>query len=265
MPHRTAPPPSFLTRPLPRGGSIDRFVFPPTPTIRDPRLMLGFAARLMAESPDSYLYVIITKGWMQEHRPHLIYEPKGHGYAIGGFFDRIDELVGELRRIMGEVSVYACPNPARRSDRGAHRNRLAQFGDGRGMKKGDVEVIRYAMVDIDPDERKPDQNATHAEREAPLKLTEEIRFCEEEVAMSSRFGSSGNGAHILVRLPDLPNDHRNRAAVREFVKAVARKFPRSWTKPPGSDVYAKAKIDEHIDISTMICFHESLEYKYINS
>jgi hypothetical protein len=164
-----------------------------------------------------------------------------------------------LLYIRGEVSIYICPNPVRRADRGPLSNRFGRLEHGQGAGIEDIERIKYAIIDIDPANRDGDENADRNEHGACEAMMRAILAGEPAIARACYYGSSGNGATILVRLADLDNDARNRAAVRGFVRALAGKYPPRPTRAPGSDTFVAARIDENTNVAKSIGLPGSLK------
>ena len=100
-------------------------------------------------------------------------------------------------------------------------NRLAR---GRHTTRdADITCLRWLYLDIDP-VRPPDISSTDAELAAALARRDAILADHPELAASALWGSSGNGAWILIRLPDYPNDPPHRALVAEAVGTIARDY-----------------------------------------
>ena len=74
----------------------------------------------------------------------------------------------------------------------------------------DVVCLRWLYLDIDP-VRPPDISSTSAELAAAIARRDAILGDHPDLAASALWGCSGNGAWVLVRLPDYPNDPPHRA------------------------------------------------------
>jgi hypothetical protein len=86
-----------------------------------------------------------------------------------------------------------------------------------------VAVLRWLFLDIDP-VRPRDISSTDVELGAAISRRDAILRCEPALASSALWGCSGNGAWILVRLPDYPNDPPHRELVAETVRAISSEY-----------------------------------------
>lgn len=142
------------------------------------------------------------------------------GSTLAGWYDDPERLVAQARRLRG-VSGYVTINPVRDDLLARSDNRLARVRHT--TRDADIACLRWLYLDIDP-VRPPDISSTDAELAAALTRRDAILADCPELAASALWGSSGNGAWILVRLPDYPNDPPHRALVAEAVGAIARSY-----------------------------------------
>jgi hypothetical protein len=96
------------------------------------------------------------------------------------------------------------------------------------LTTSDQNVITYRWLPIDIDPVRPAGiSSSDAELRVALDLRDEVAECMHE---QGDFGQpikamSGNGGHLLYRLPDLPaQDKTNQAFVKGFLEDLARRF-----------------------------------------
>lgn len=192
---------------------FDHWMLRPTASIPEPGVAMAFASTILR--PAAVVFVMVRGCACCGGR----IEPGRPGYTMGAFFDRLDEFACELTRVHG-VTVNISPNPLRHEG-GRLRNRLGYLARGDGAHIDDVLSLRWIYLDIDPSER--GGNATTGEHEACQRLRGDILAAEPAIAAASLWGSSGNGAYILIRV-EMENTDENRAVVGAFQKALARKY-----------------------------------------
>jgi hypothetical protein len=147
----------------------------------------------------------------------------GQGFAgttLAGWFDDKKRLIEEARRLRG-VSGYVTINPVRFDLLARSDNRLSRVRHT--TRDADIVCVRWLYLDIDP-QRPPEISSTDAELAAALKRRDAILDGHPELACSAFWGSSGNGAWILVRLPDYPNDPDHAAIVPKALSVLDRKY-----------------------------------------
>jgi hypothetical protein len=90
-------------------------------------------------------------------------------------------------------------------------------------RDADIVCIRWLYLDIDP-HRPPEISSTEAEVAAALQRRDAILNDHPQLASSAAWGCSGNGAWILIRLPDYPNDPQHTAILPKALAALDRKY-----------------------------------------
>lgn len=148
------------------------------------------------------------------------YGPGYHGATLAGWYDRVEPLLSECRRLR-EISGYVTINPVQSDLLARSANRLARVRHT--TRDVDVVCLRWLYLDIDP-VRPPDISSTDAELAEALARRDAILRDHPELAGSALWGCSGNGAWILVRLPDYPNDPSHRELVVEVVRLLASQY-----------------------------------------
>ena len=153
------------------------------------------------------------------HRADRI-SPTYQGSTLAGWYDDLDRLAKHAGRLVA-VSGYVTINPVRRDLLARSDNRLDRVRHT--TRDGDVTALRWMYLDIDP-KRPADVSSTDEEQEAAVRRRDSILAGEPEMAAAALWGRSGNGAWILVRLPDYPNDDAHRGLVARTVRALARAY-----------------------------------------
>ena len=142
------------------------------------------------------------------------------GSTLAGWYSDVDRLTAQARRLRG-VSGYVTINPVRHDLLARSENRLGR--SRHTTRDVDVAVLRWLFLDIDP-VRPPEISSTDTELEAAIARRDAILEGEPDLAGSALWGCSGNGAWVLVRLPDYPNDPPHRALVVQAVRAIAAAY-----------------------------------------
>ncbi|MCX5818435.1 MAG: phage/plasmid primase, P4 family [Deltaproteobacteria bacterium] len=91
----------------------------------------------------------------------------------------------------------------------------------------DVDIVCIRWLPIDLDTKRPaDISATEAEVQAAVDLGKKVAaWLEGELGFAKGIrAGSGNGCHLLYRLPDLPNNTETHQLVVDMIAAVAAKF-----------------------------------------
>jgi hypothetical protein len=147
----------------------------------------------------------------------------GQGFAgstLAGWFDDTERLIDEASRLKG-VSGYVAINPVRNDLLARSDNRLSRVRHT--SRDSDIACLRWLYLDIDP-QRPPEISSTESELAAALKRRDAVLRTHPELASSAAWGSSGNGAWILIRLPDYPNDPKHAAILSQALAVLDRKY-----------------------------------------
>ncbi len=142
------------------------------------------------------------------------------GVTLAGWFENHDRLIDQARSVRG-VSAYVTINPVRRDllARSDHVLTRARHT----TRDEDILCLRWLYLDIDP-VRPPDISSTDSELAAAIDRRDAILDDHPTMASSSFWGTSGNGAWILVRLPDYPNDGEHAKLVARALGALDRAY-----------------------------------------
>jgi hypothetical protein len=142
------------------------------------------------------------------------------GATLAGWFDDCERLIKEARRLSG-VSAYITFNPVRPDLLARADNRLIRARHT--TRDTDILCLRWLYLDIDP-LRPADISSTEGERTAAIRRRDAILGDHPEIAAAGAWGCSGNGAWILVRLPDYPNDPPHSALLARALATFDRKY-----------------------------------------
>jgi hypothetical protein len=142
------------------------------------------------------------------------------GTTLAGWFDDDERLIDQARRLRN-VSGYVTFNPVRTDLLSRSDNRLTRARHT--TRDADVLCLRWLYLDIDP-VRPPEISSTEAELRAAIRRRDAILCDHPELALSAAWGCSGNGAWILVRLPDYPNDAPHAALAATALATLDQKY-----------------------------------------
>jgi hypothetical protein len=148
------------------------------------------------------------------------------GSTLAGWFDDPERLIGQARRLHG-VSGYVTINPVRRDLLARSDNALTRAKHT--TRDQDILSLCWLYLDIDP-VRPADISSTDAELAAALRRRDAILSDHPRLAASAAWGCSGNGAWILVRLPDYPNDPAHAALVSRGLATFDRRYSDAQVK-----------------------------------
>jgi hypothetical protein len=145
--------------------------------------------------------------------------------TVAGWFTRPDELVAELSRI-DKVSCYISVNPIKLGNRPYHaKNTLKVLRKGEFSVDSDINIIRYLIIDIDPIrlEGHSKINSTNQELFECINVRDQI-IKDLDLSENCLYGSSGNGAFILISLPDYKNDDNTKINLSKFVNHLSETY-----------------------------------------
>jgi hypothetical protein len=142
------------------------------------------------------------------------------GSTLAGWFDDGERLIKEAHRLRG-VSGYVTINPVRPDLLARSDNRLTRARHT--TRDADVLCLRWLYLDIDP-VRPAEISSTEAELADAIQRRDAILGDHSDLAASGAWGSSGNGAWILVRLPDYPNNPDHAALLAKTLAALDQKY-----------------------------------------
>jgi hypothetical protein len=142
------------------------------------------------------------------------------GSTLAGWYTDLDRLAASACRLRG-VSGYVTINPVQPDLLARSDHRLSRVRHT--SRDQDITCLRWLYLDIDP-VRPPDISSTDAELAKAVARRDAILKENPDLAASAMWGRSGNGAWVLVRLRDCPNEAVNRALVVEAVQLISRRY-----------------------------------------
>ncbi len=142
------------------------------------------------------------------------------GTTLAGWFDDRERLIDQASRLCG-VSGYVSINPVGTDLLARSDNRLSRVRHT--TRDADIACLRWLYLDIDP-HRPPEISSTEAEVAAALKRRDAILNDHPELASRAAWGCSGNGAWILIRLPDYLNDPEHLAILPKALAVLDRNY-----------------------------------------
>lgn len=154
--------------------------------------------------------------------------PGWEGFAKGtvsGYFDdpeAFEKAAAALDKA-GARGVYYTVNPVNPALLARAKNRLKVAKST--TQDQDVVCIRWLPIDLDP-KRPADISSTEEELQAALDLGKKVSaWLEDELGFAKGIrAESGNGVHLLYRLPDLPNDEETHRLLVAAIAAIKARF-----------------------------------------
>ena len=156
------------------------------------------------------------KGWARDNS------------TISGYYDNAEDLARDAAVLDDAlaIGVWFTINPPNPSLLARSLNRLTA-NPKNTTTDDDITCLRWLPIDLDP-KRPAGISATEAETKTAGVLAKKItEYLEQSKSFNFSRGIrafSGNGYHILYRLPDLPNDDTHRALIKRCVEALGTIF-----------------------------------------
>lgn len=148
----------------------------------------------------------------------------GRHRTISGYFNDPAALVEAIREMDGKgPGVYVTLNPVKPDLLARSSNRVKAFAE---TTTGDADILKrcWMLVDCDP-VRPAGISSSRQELQAALdvaeKVREHLRGCRWPEPV---FCLSGNGFHLLYRLPDLANTDASTSLISRCLKALSARF-----------------------------------------
>jgi hypothetical protein len=142
------------------------------------------------------------------------------GSTIAGWFDDLERLLKEACKLR-DVSAYVTFNPVRTDLLARSDNRLTRARHT--TRDADIICLRWLYLDVDP-LRPAEISSTEAELAAAIERRDAILEDHPELREAAAWGCSGNGAWILVRLPDYPNDQHHAQLLTRTLAALDQRY-----------------------------------------
>lgn len=152
----------------------------------------------------------------------LIFPEDQFKKTISGWFDDVDKAVFELGRLHG-VSPFVTINPIKPAYRAKAYNRLKIAGKNGSTPDKDIVCLRWLFVDVDPI-RPSNISSTDDELAAAVDRRDRVLAENPELRRSALWGLSGNGAWILIRLPDYANDEAHHAIIERALGYLSDRY-----------------------------------------
>ena len=151
----------------------------------------------------------------------------GGAGVVYGYFDNAKEfgtaaMALEKKKAPG---IYFTLNPAVPALLARATNRLKAAG-AKPMQTTDKDIacIRWLPIDIDP-VRPAGISSTAEQLALAIKTRDKIlRWFKKEYKTAGIPAVSGNGAHLIIRLNDLPNTEENKQMIKLALQGLAAKY-----------------------------------------
>jgi len=159
--------------------------------------------------------------------------PAWEGFASGegivyGYFDNAEVFgrAAEALEAQKPRAVYFTLNPVIEDLLARSANRLKASGKkSKTSADKDIKCIRWLPVDLDPIRPDSDISSTQEEFRASWELRNQISHGLHEMGAAGGIPAiSGNGSHMLYRMPDLPNTEETEVLVKRCVNAIADRW-----------------------------------------
>jgi len=148
------------------------------------------------------------------------------GRIVSGYFNNGDDFAKAAMALdgAGATGIYFSLNPVNPALLARSANRLVASPKNT-TKDEEVLFIRWLFLDFDP-QRPSGISSSGEELGAAKDIAREVTvYLEQDLGFAKGLRAcSGNGYHLLYRLPDLPNDADHRGLVRKATEAVEFKF-----------------------------------------
>src|SRR5262249_6810800 len=146
--------------------------------------------------------------------------------TLSAWYDNANAIVNDARKLRN-VSAYIRLNPVNPDLLGRSHNKLTRVRHA--TTDDDILCLRWFYIDVDP-VRPADIPATHEELAEAVAKRDTILADRPEIRRASLTGRSGNGAFIMARLPDYPNDHEHRSLVAASLDSIIARYSDSAIK-----------------------------------
>jgi P4 family phage/plasmid primase-like protien len=158
--------------------------------------------------------------------------PYYEGYAgkkstVSGYFDNAADFARAAEHLdsLKPIAIWFILNPPDNALFARAPNRLVAFPDATTRDK-DIQAIRWLYIDIDP-KRPSGVSSTNEEMDRAKIVAGNITEWLEKGALKFPRGLrawSGNGYHLLYRLPDLANNEDSAGLVKNAGAAIEEQF-----------------------------------------
>jgi hypothetical protein len=144
----------------------------------------------------------------------------GNKGVVTGYYDSIDLAVKGIEKAnqTSPVGIFFVANPVKKDIRSRSYNRFQP--NIQRTKDNEVDVLKWLLIDFDP-QRPSGISSTNAEHDLAIS---HAQFVHKSICAKgctpSLIVDSGNGAHIIIRLPDLPNTPENVELLKNFLKSM---------------------------------------------
>jgi len=145
--------------------------------------------------------------------------------TVGGYYDdakKFAQDAAKLEKNGQAAGIYFTPNPVKPAllARAANRMKAADIT----TSDRDIACLRWLLIDTDP-ERPAGISATQEEEQRALAVRDQIAsWLETQGWPEPIVARSGNGGHLLYRIPDLEPSRENIELLKRCLQALAEKF-----------------------------------------
>jgi hypothetical protein len=140
--------------------------------------------------------------------------------TFAGYFDDVEKLIEAARTLKG-ISGYITVNPLFRDLLARSDNEISKAEHA--ASDNDVVYLRWWYIDFDA-KRLKGISSTDAELAEAVARRDQFLADHPDLAAAAIWGRSGNGAWVLVRLPDYPNVDASRGLVVRATAILSKRY-----------------------------------------
>lgn len=152
----------------------------------------------------------------------------GGAGIVYGYFDNAEDFgkCAESLEAAKAPGIYFVLNPVKPDLLARAANRL-KAANVKTVTTSDpnIRFLRWLFLDLDPIREKGISSSDEELKES-IKLRNDIfRWCKKEWDITEMIPAvSGNGAHLMIRFPDLENNEENASSIKDSLAAMHEKF-----------------------------------------
>jgi AAA domain len=146
------------------------------------------------------------------------------GKTIVGYYEtgQLAKAAKDIAPYYGKANIYVTANPCNPALLARAKNRL-QTNAQHSAKDEDILCRLWMLIDCDPN-RPSGISSSDSELQAALARRDLIAEYLQGYGAQAIKGMSGNGGHLLVRLPDYPNDAEHAELITKITADIAAAF-----------------------------------------
>ena len=155
--------------------------------------------------------------------------------VLNGYYREIDTLAKAAHALNSThkplENCFIGLNPCNPDLHARRPDTCSICGKGEAVGDADIRCRRWLLIDIDP-VRPTGESATDMQKQAGVGLAQRaFAWLQEQLGLGCIIcADSGNGAHMLIRLPDVPIDRESAWVCERFLQLLSEKFSNDQAK-----------------------------------